>query len=231
MEALKRAEALCTALARRMETGEAGDDLEQWLGELAPDRRREIAETFYRSLPELKTLLELDVRAALAGDPAAVSDREVRWAYPGLRAVAVYRMAHLLWQLRTPLIPRLMTEYAHSVTGIDIHPGAEIGKYFFIDHGTGVVIGETARIGDHVKLYQGVTLGGLSTRDANALRGKKRHPTLGNRVTVYANATILGGDTVIGDDCTIGANVFLTGSVPPGTTVVRKEPELKYVAR
>ncbi len=187
------------------------------------------ADAFLRQLPAIRELLSGDIRAALEGDPAAKSEEEIALAYPGFRAVAAQRMAHGLWKLDVPLLPRLMTEYAHSVTGIDIHPGARIGKQFFIDHGTGVVIGETTVIGDRVKLYQGVTLGGLSTRNAGALRGKKRHPTIGDDVTVYANATILGGDTVIGDGCVIGANVFLTGSVPPGTVVRMKNQELELL--
>ena len=213
--------ALLEAAAQPKKIERLGDTLMPWC-------TAEQAEAFVAALPGIRELLEGDVDAALAGDPAAGSREEVILAYPGFRAVAVQRMAHFLWKLGVPLLPRLMTEYAHSTTGIDIHPGAGIGKRFFIDHGTGVVIGETAVIGDGVKLYQGVTLGGLSTRDAKGLRGKKRHPTLGNDVTVYANATILGGDTVIGDGCVIGANVFLTSSVPPFTTVRSKPQELEH---
>ena len=201
------------------------------LEKLIPWTGKEKAELFLEQLPRIGALLRQDLRAALEGDPAAQSEKEVILAYPGFRAVAVQRMAHALWKLEAPLLPRLMTEYAHSVTGIDIHPGAVIGKRFFIDHGTGVVIGETAVIGDDVKLYQGVTLGGLSTRDAAGLRGKKRHPTIGNGVTVYANATVLGGETVIGDGCVIGANVFLTESVPPNTTVRMKQQEQEFRER
>jgi serine O-acetyltransferase len=193
--------------------------LDPWIGE-------EKAAAFVRENLALRQQLLEDIRAALDGDPAATGEEEIILGYPGFRAVAVQRMAHVLWNMEVPMLPRLMTEYAHSVTGIDIHPGAKIGRSFFIDHGTGVVIGETAVIGDRVKLYQGVTLGGMSTRDATGLRGKKRHPTIGNEVTIYANATILGGATVIGDGCTIGANVFLTESVPPGITVRMKTQEL-----
>ena len=201
------------------------------LEKLIPWTGKEKAELFLEQLPGIGALLRQDLRAALEGDPAAQNEEEVILAYPGFRAVAAQRMAHALWELEVPLLPRLMTEYAHSVTGIDIHPGAAIGKRFFIDHGTGVVIGETAVIGDDVKLYQGVTLGGLSTRDAVGLRGKKRHPTIGDRVTVYANATILGGETVIGDGCVIGANVFLTESVPSNTTVRMKQQEQEFRER
>ena len=204
--------------------GGLGEELAPWTGKVK-------AEAFLENLPGIGSLLREDLRAALEGDPAAQSEEEVILAYPGVRAVAIQRLAHELWGMEVPLLPRLMTEFAHSVTGIDIHPGAVIGKRFFIDHGTGVVIGETAVIGDDVKLYQGVTLGGLSTRDAAGLRGKKRHPTIGDRVTVYANATVLGGETVIGDGCVIGANVFLTGSVPPNTTVRMKQQEQEFLER
>lgn len=231
MEALERAGVLCRELCRMIWSGEGCEALAQWLRELMPDRGERAEAAFMGEIPALREMLLRDIQAALEGDPAAVSGEEVRIAYPGFRAVEVQRMAHILWDIGVPLLPRLMTEYAHSITGIDIHPGARIGSWFFIDHGTGVVIGETAQIGDHVKLYQGVTLGGLSTRDAGALRGKKRHPTIGNHVTVYANATILGGETVIGDGCVIGANVFLTGSVPPGTTVRLKAQKLEFVER
>lgn len=182
-------------------------------------------------LPDLRTLLEQDVNAAFEGDPAAKSLYEIIFCYPGLEAVTVYRIAHELVKLGVPLIPRMMTEAAHSKTGIDIHPGAQIGPGFFIDHGTGVVIGETCEIGPHVKLYQGVTLGALSfPRDAsgNIIRGKKRHPTLEHDVVVYANATILGGDTVIGHHSVIGSNVWLTQSVEPYTSVSMEKPSLRF---
>jgi serine O-acetyltransferase len=184
---------------------------------------------FLRRLPELRAVLAMDVRAALEGDPACRSFDEVIFCYPGLEAVTVYRLAHLLHQLEVPLIPRMMTEWAHSRTGIDIHPGATIGNHFFIDHGTGVVIGETTVIGDWVKLYQGVTLGAVSfPTDANGklVRGTKRHPTIEDRVVIYANATVLGGNTVLGHDAVIGSNVWITSSVPPHTTVSLEKPRL-----
>src|SRR6516225_3056527 len=183
-----------------------------------------------RYLPELRGVLEQDVQAAYEGDPAAKSYHEIIFCYPGLEAITVYRIAHQLLLLGVPLVPRTMTEYAHSKTGIDIHPGARIGPSFFIDHGTGVVIGETCDIGAHVKLYQGVTLGALSfPRDAagNIIRGKKRHPTLEDDVVVYANATILGGDTVIGHHAVIGSNVWLTASVEAYTIVSLEKPSLR----
>ncbi len=170
------------------------------------------------------------VHAAVEGDPAAKGYHEIVFCYPGLEAVTVYRIAHELTLLDVPLIPRIMTEFVHGKTGIDIHPGARIGRSFFIDHGTGVVVGETCDIGDHVKLYQGVTLGALSfprDADGNIIRGKKRHPTLEDDVVVYANATILGGDTVIGHHSVIGSNVWLTSSVDPFTTVVMEKPSLR----
>lgn len=194
----------------------------------AQEMAEQTVEAFASALPEVQKLLSTDVEALYAGDPAAGSTVDVIFSYPGLNAITVYRLAHVLYRCGLPLIPRMMTEYAHGQTGIDINAGAEIGSYFFIDHGTGVVIGETTCIGDNVKLYQGVTLGALSTRKGIALAGKKRHPTIGNRVTVYSNASILGGDTVIGDDCVIGGNVFVTRSVPAGTKVSLKAPELEY---
>jgi len=185
---------------------------------------------FLQQLPELRKALALDVQAAYEGDPACKSTDEVIFCYPGLEAVTVYRLAHLLHGLDVPLIPRMMTEWAHSRTGIDIHPGATIGRYFFIDHGTGVVIGETCQIGDWVKLYQGVTLGALSfptDEEGKLVRGRKRHPTIEDRVVVYANATILGGQTVIGHDAVIGSSVWLTKSVAPRTTVTLEKPKLR----
>ena len=185
---------------------------------------------FLRRLVDLRYVLEQDVEAAYVGDPAAKSHHEIIFCYPGLEAITVYRIAHELLLLGVPLIPRMMTEHAHSKTGIDIHPGARIGRHFFIDHGTGVVIGETCDIGQHVKLYQGVTLGALSfPRDAagNIIRGMKRHPTLEDEVVVYANATILGGDTVIGHHAVIGSNVWLTQSVDPHTVVSLEKPSLR----
>jgi len=183
-----------------------------------------------RRLPDVRLILELDAQAAFEGDPAAKSHHEIIFCYPGLEAVSVYRIAHELLLLGVPLIPRMMTECAHQKTGIDIHPGARIGPGFFIDHGTGVVIGETCDIGANVKLYQGVTLGALSfPRDAagNIIRGMKRHPTLDDEVVVYANATILGGDTVIGHHAVIGSSVWLTQSVAPYTVVSLEKPSLR----
>jgi serine O-acetyltransferase len=168
----------------------------------------------------LRQLLSADVEAAYAGDPAAKSFEEIVVAYPAIRALAIHRIAHELFSYGVRLLPRIMSEYAHDRTGIDIHPGARIGRHFFIDHGTGVVIGETTIIGDRVRLYQGVTLGAASLRDSDALRGKKRHPTIENDVTIYAGTTILGGDTVIGAGSIIGGNVWLTESVPAGSRVM-----------
>lgn len=192
------------------------------------ERGRAGALAVMESLPAVRRILATDVRAAFDGDPAARSYDEVIFAYPGLYAIAVYRLAHQLHRIEVPLLPRLMTEHAHSLTGIDIHPGATIGERFVIDHGTGVVIGETTEIGDNVRIYQGVTLGALSLpRDAGErLRGKKRHPTLEDDVIVYSGATILGGDTVIGARSVIGGNVWLTESVPPDTRVILETPRL-----
>jgi serine O-acetyltransferase len=184
-------------------------------------------------LPELREVLATDVEAAYDGDPACKSPAEVIFSYPGLEAITVYRLAHLLHELSIPFIPRMMTEWAHSRTGIDIHPGATIGKYFFIDHGTGVVLGETCNIGERVKLYQGVTLGALSfptDEDGQLVRGLKRHPTIEDRVVIYANATVLGGRTVVGHDSVIGSSVWLTSSVAPHTTVVLEKPRLRMRA-
>lgn len=185
---------------------------------------------FLDQLPALRARLAKDVQAAYDGDPACKTLDEVIFCYPGLEAVTVYRLAHLLHELEIPFIPRMMTEWAHGRTGIDIHPGAEIADHFFIDHGTGVVIGETCGIGNHVKLYQGVTLGALSfptDAQGNLVRGCKRHPTIEDRVVIYAGATILGGDTVIGADAVIGSNVWLTSSVAPNTTVMLEKPRLR----
>ena len=184
--------------------------------------------SFFERLPQVRALLATDVEATYEGDPAARDVAEVILSYPGLHATCVNRMAHELYLLGVPVIPRMMTEYAHGATGIDIHPGATIGKYFMIDHGTGVVIGETAEIGEHVKIYQGVTIGALSTRGGQSLRGVKRHPTIEDRVTIYSGASILGGETVIGHDAVIGSNVFITSSVKPGTRVSVSTQELEY---
>ena len=183
-----------------------------------------------RQLPRLRTVLATDVRAAYDGDPAAKSYDEIIYSYPGLLAVTVYRVAHELWERQVPLLPRIMTEHAHSLTGIYIHPGAKIGGSFFIDHGTGVVIGETTEIGERVRLYQGVTLGALSLpkEEVESLRTQKRHPTVEDDVIIYAGATILGGKTVIGARAVIGGNVWLTESVPPDTRVFLKKPELVF---
>lgn len=185
-----------------------------------------ICHRFASRLPEIKRLLLLDVDALYEGDPAAVSREEVMITYPGFRAICIFRMAHELYVLGAPLIPRMMTEYAHEKTGIDIHPGATVGEYFFIDHGTGIVVGETTVIGNHVKLYQGVTLGAKSfelDENGNPVKNIKRHPNIGNHVVIYANATILGGDTYIGDHCVIGGNTWLTSSVEAGSVVTYRE--------
>ncbi|HEY2780540.1 MAG TPA: serine O-acetyltransferase [Steroidobacteraceae bacterium] len=203
------------------------------LGECAP-RAHELAEIFLRRLPEIRALLIRDVQAAFDGDPAALNLDEIILAYPGVLAVSVYRIAHALYDLGVPMMARIMTEWAHSKTGCDIHPGAAIGPAFFIDHATGVVIGETTHIGEGVKIYQGVTLGALSLpRDASGhiIRGKKRHPTVEDGATLYANATVLGGQTVVGAHSVIGGSVFLTFSVPPRSRVSLKEPELRVARR
>jgi serine O-acetyltransferase len=186
-------------------------------------RAEDITYKFMKKIPEIRAVLETDIDAAYEGDPAADSKDEIILSYPGLYAISVYRIAHELWALNVPMIPRIMTEHAHGVTGIDIHPGASVGKYFFIDHGTGVVIGETTIIGERVKIYQGVTLGGLSTKGGQSLKGMKRHPTIGNNVTIYSGASILGGDTVIGDDAVIGGNAFIVDSVEKGARVVARK--------
>jgi serine O-acetyltransferase len=188
---------------------------------------------FLRELPELRTMLAQDIRAAFDGDPAAKSYDEIIFSYPGIWAIMVYRIAHKLYHQNVPLMPRIMTEYAHGRTGIDIHPGAHIGESFFIDHGTGVVIGETCTIGNRVRIYQGVTLGALSLSKAECkrLRSKKRHPSIEDDVIIYANATILGGDTVVGARSVIGGNVWLTHSVPPDTEVFIKKQDLIFGAK
>ena len=206
---------LTAALRFRMEAGEDAEAAAE-----------EICAAFAERLPEVKRLLLLDVEALYEGDPAAVSREEVMISYPGFRAITIFRIAHELYLLKAPLIPRIMTEYAHERTGIDIHPGATVGEYFFIDHGTGIVVGETTTIGDHVKLYQGVTLGARSFElddNGNPVKNIKRHPDIGNHVVIYANATILGGDTVIGDHCVIGGNTWLTRSVAAGSVISYRE--------
>lgn len=195
------------------------------------DRKNEsyrVCKAFFEQIPKVREYVESDLLAAYDGDPAAYCFEEIILAYPGLTAITVYRIAHELYRLQIPVLPRLMTEYAHSETGIDIHPGAEIGKYFFIDHGTGIVIGETAVIGKNVKIYQGVTIGALSTRGGQKLSGKKRHPTICDNVTIYAGASILGGDTVIGENTVIGGNTFITRSIDANTRVSMKNLEMEY---
>lgn len=187
-----------------------------------------ICKVFFERIPLVREYVESDLLAAFDGDPAAGCFEEIILAYPGLMATTVYRIAHELYLLDVPVLPRLMSEYAHSETGIDIHPGATVGKNFFIDHGTGIVIGETAVIGQNVKIYQGVTLGALSTRGGQKLSGKKRHPTICDNVTIYAGASILGGDTVIGENTVIGGNTFITRSIDANTIVSMKNLEMEY---
>jgi serine O-acetyltransferase len=194
-------------------------------------RAHVVAKELLEALPEIRSALRGDIQAAFSGDPAAVSTEEVILSYPCVLAITTYRIAHELYLRGVPLIPRIMSEHLHSLTGIDIHPGAKIGKNFFIDHGTGVVIGETAEIGDNVKLYQGVTLGALSfpkDEKGNIIKGRKRHPTIGNNVVIYSGATLLGAEAVIGDNVVIGGNVWVTGPVASGTKITLAAPELKY---
>ncbi|MBX3420115.1 MAG: serine acetyltransferase [Pirellulaceae bacterium] len=189
-----------------------------------------IAIAFLEQIPNLRQLLSMDVEAAYEGDPAVSSRDEIIFCYPGLEAITIYRIAHQLRQLGVPFIPRMMTEQAHARTGIDIHPGASIGHHFFIDHGTGVVIGETCNIGSYVKIYQGVTLGALSfptDSDGQLIRGQKRHPTIEDYVVIYANATILGGKTVIGEHSVVGSSVWITNSVAPKSTILLEKPNLR----
>ena len=195
------------------------------------DRRKEsyrICKAFFGRIPKIREYIESDLLAAYDGDPAAGCFEEIILAYPGLIASTVYRIAHELYVEQVPVLPRMMTELAHSKTGIDIHPGATIDKNFFIDHGTGIVIGETAIIGKNVKIYQGVTIGALSTRGGQKLSGKKRHPTICDNVTIYSGASILGGDTVIGENAVIGGNTFITSSINPNTIVSMKNLEMEY---
>ena len=215
-------------LTARGAVSDIAADLQKEIALLCPDRdAKAIVDDFVAALPEVRRLVETDVDAAYDGDPAATSRMEVVMAYPGLYAVTVHRLAHVLYKLKVPILPRVMSELAHSKTGIDIHPGATIGERFFIDHGTGVVIGETTVIGRNVRLYQGVTLGGLSfAKDDNGalVKGLKRHPNIEDNVVIYANATILGGDTTIGHDSEIGGSVWLIESVPPNSRVYNKPP-------
>ncbi len=194
------------------------------------EEARYLSSRFLSHIPTIRDYLDTDLEALLEGDPAAECKDVILFAYPGFYAITVYRLAHELYQLKVPLIPRIMAEHAHARTGIDINPGASIGRYFFIDHGTGIVIGETTVIGEHVKLYQGVTLGALSTRGGQRLRGTKRHPTIEDHVTLYACASVLG-DTRIGHDSVIGSNVFITEDIPPLTTVSIREQELNVRPR
>ncbi len=210
---------IAIALAFRPDMAEADESHRKAAAE-------DIAIRFMLRIPAVRELVNTDLEAGFEGDPAAYNKQEVVLCYPGFLAVTVNRLAHELFLLNVPLIPRIMTEYAHSRTGIDIHPGATIGKYFFMDHGTGIVIGETSVIGEHVKIYQGVTIGALSTRGGQRLRGRKRHPTIEDDVTIYAGASILGGETVIGKGSVIGSNVFITSSISPGTSVSVKTQEL-----
>lgn len=206
----------------RSAAGLLGELLADLLPGAGGEKTHEIVGDYISSLPGISDSLDTDIRAAYEGDPAAASETEIMLGYPAFEAISIYRLAHRLYELSVPLLPRMMTEYAHSRTGIDIHPGAKIGDYFFIDHGTGVVIGETCTIGERVKLYQGVTLGAKSfelDEHGNPVKGVKRHPDIGNRVVIYANATILGGTTSVGDGSVIGGNVWLTRSVGSGEKV------------
>ena len=197
----------------------------------AQTQAQAVALEFFRQIPQVRAIVQTDLQAAYDGDPAATGMAEIIFAYPGLFAITVYRLAHVLYSLNVPMLPRIMTEHAHSITGIDIHPGATIGEFFFIDHGTGIVVGETTVIGNNVKIYQGVTLGALSTRGGQSLRGKRRHPTIEDNVTIYAGASVLGGETVIGRDSIIGSNAFITKSVAPCTTISIKNQELQMKTR
>jgi serine O-acetyltransferase len=203
---------------------EHSSDSEEELRKKAED----VTFEFFERIPKIREFIETDVDAAYEGDPAAFSKDEIIFSYPGLFAILVNRIAHELFLLGVPLIPRIMTEYAHNETGIDIHPGASIGKYFFIDHGTGIVIGETTEIGNNVKIYQGVTLGALSTRGGQQLKNKKRHPTICDNVTIYSGASILGGETRVGKDVVVGGNAFITNSIPDGARVSIKNQELRF---
>ena len=197
-----------------------------------PPKYEDVADALFAKLPAIRETLETDIQAGYEGDPAATCPEEVMLAYPAFEAISIFRIAHELYLLKVPMLPRMMTEYAHSLTGIDIHPGATIGPYFFIDHGTGVVIGETTVIGEHVKLYQGVTLGAKSfavQADGTLVKGNKRHPNIGSNVVIYVGATILGGDTYIGDNCVIGGNVWLTHSVEPGKRVLTAREQTEFV--
>ena len=222
---------LCDTLTIQVKSALIQCERENADGEEMGKKAEEICSLFFSALPSIQQLLMKDVQAAFDGDPAAHSKEEIIFCYPGLFAVFVYRMAHELYRLKVPFIPRIMSEYAHGHTGIDINPGAVIGEYFFIDHGTGVVIGETTVIGNNVKVYQGVTLGALSTRSGQLLRDVKRHPTIEDDVTIYSNAAILGGETVIGKGTVIGGNCFITESVPAGSRVSAKKQDLSITEK
>lgn len=213
---------ICTALAYTNDKKNEQDIREQ---------AESLTRTFIERLPYIQEMLWKDVEAEYDGDPAANSKEEIIFCYPGIFAIFVYRIAHELYELKVPFIPRIMTEYAHGETGIDINPGAKIGEYFFIDHGTGIVIGETTVIGNHVKIYQGVTLGALSTQKGQGLSGVKRHPTIEDNVVIYANTTILGGETVVGQNSVVAGNTFVVNSIPRDTKVSAHIPELQYKNR
>lgn len=219
------AEDYAALLLERIETGLARQ-IALALPAEEEHRAPQIAREVVDQLPRIQKLLLTDVDAIFDGDPAAQNREEIVLAYPGLYAIFAYRVGHELYLRHVPTIPRMMTEYAHSRTGIDLHPGAQIGSYFFIDHGTGIVVGETTVIGDHVKLYQGVTLGALSPRGGRANTSGKRHPTVGDGATIYSGASIFGGETVIGENATVGSNAFLTGSVAANTRAVIRPPEM-----
>ena len=221
------------AIREHLEKGKADVDVDDEIllpGEILQikEKAEQITVDFFRRIPKIREYLETDLEAFYDGDPAAENLDEIILCYPGFYAISVFRMAHELYIMGVPMLPRIMTEYAHGQTGIDINPGATIGKYFFIDHGTGIVIGETTTIGEHVKIYQGVTLGALSTRGGRKLQNKKRHPTIEDHVTIYSGASILGGDTVIGRGSIIGGNVFITSSVEAETRVSVKNQELRF---
>ena len=193
-----------------------------------PPQYDDVIDTLFSKLPAIRDTLDTDVQAAYEGDPAATCREEVMLAYPAFEAISIFRIAHELYLMKVPMLPRMMTEYAHSLTGIDIHPGATIGPYFFIDHGTGIVVGETTIIGNNVKLYQGATLGALSPAGMATNPDVRRHPKVGDNVVIYANSTLLGGATEIGDNVVIGGNAFLTSSVEPDTVVSVKNPEMTF---
>ncbi len=216
------------SLSRQIEIAFSYHNEENLTPQEIKEKSEKICTGLFTKLPYIQSMLYKDVEAFYDGDPAAKSKEEIIFSYPGLVAIYVYRISHVLYCANVPFIPRIMSEYAHSRTGIDINSGAVIGEYFFIDHGTGIVIGETTIIGNNVKIYQDVTLGGLSTRGGQALKGKKRHPTIENGVTIYSGATILGGETVIGEEAVIGGNSFITQSVPPRTKVSIESPKLIF---